>query len=337
MNRNQYENTRDYKKALKILKGFVDEELDGDIDAMRTFCFDNLTKFIGNIGDPDMYLIVQAIYIILWGDIYDLTFEKMGAWDLKGTYAFRGDTINSFGSLFGKESKENEFGYRAKFFGADKDIILWNKIKEFSRLYHQIGNFIVIPNRSNMDYPVNIHQIYEHLFNGQELDDNKKRGKLDTIRKNIVGLHTNGLIEMDTEFSENTGKRERYKKEDDDVAIWYEQKLDTRYALILIQKIMEMNNLSLNDKKNLVQAICDCAGSKIMESASYAQNVIKSNPLYDLTEKNGVKDSILFEGQQRYKAGNREIPDIWIEECDIPKMPSMAKTEMKKIGFAISA
>lgn len=44
MNRNQYENTRDYKKALKILKGFVDEELDGDIDAMRTFCFDNLTS-----------------------------------------------------------------------------------------------------------------------------------------------------------------------------------------------------------------------------------------------------------------------------------------------------
>lgn len=27
---------------------------------------------------------------------------------------------------------------------------------------------------SNMDYPVNIHQIYEHLFYGQELSDNKK-------------------------------------------------------------------------------------------------------------------------------------------------------------------
>lgn len=130
---------------------------------------------------------------------------------------------------------------------------------------------------SNMDYPVNIHQIYEHLFYGQELSDNKKRGKLDTIRKNIVGLHASGLIEMDTEFTENTGKKERYKKEDDDVTIWYEQKLDTEYALILIQKIMEMNNLSFDDKKNLVQAICDCAGSKIMESASYAQNVIKSN------------------------------------------------------------
>ena len=41
------------------------------------------------------------------------------------------------------------------FFGADKDIILWNKIKEFSRLYHQIGNFIVIPNRSSVQYGIN--------------------------------------------------------------------------------------------------------------------------------------------------------------------------------------
>lgn len=186
---------------------------------------------------------------------------------------------------------------------------------------------------SNMDYPVNIHQIYEHLFYGQELDDNKKRGKLDTIRKNIVGLHANGLIEMNTKFSENTGKRERYKKEDDDVTIWYEQKLDTEYALILIQKIMEMNNLSLDDKKNLVQAICDCAGSKIMESASYAQNVIKSNPLYDLTEKNGVKKSILFEGQRRYKAGNRETPDIWILLSNIYNV--LEKKQRKKISFKL--
>ena len=186
---------------------------------------------------------------------------------------------------------------------------------------------------SNVDYPVNIHQIYEYLFDGQQFDDNKKRGKLDTIRKNIVGLHASGLIEMDTEFTENTGKRERYKKEDDDVAIWYEQKLDTRYALILIQKIMEMNNLSLDDKKNLVQAICDCAGSKIMESASYAQNVIKSNPLYDLTEKNGVKESILFEGQRRYKAGNQEIPDIWILLSDIYKV--LEKKQRKKISFKL--
>ena len=77
MNRNQYEKTKDYQKAIKILNDFVEEKLAGDIDAMRTICFDDLTKFTGNIGDPDMYLIVQAIYIILWGNIYDLSFEKM--------------------------------------------------------------------------------------------------------------------------------------------------------------------------------------------------------------------------------------------------------------------
>lgn len=186
---------------------------------------------------------------------------------------------------------------------------------------------------SNVDYPVNIQQIYEYIFKGQQFNDSKKRGKLDTIRKNIVGLHAIGLIEINPEFTESTRDKERYKKEDDKVEIWYEQKLDTGYALILIQKIMEMNNLSLNDKKNLVQAICDCAGSEIMESASYAQNVIKSNPLYDLDEKNDVKDSILFEGKRRYKAGNREIPNIWILLSNIYKV--LEKKQRKKISFKL--
>lgn len=186
---------------------------------------------------------------------------------------------------------------------------------------------------SNVDYPVDILQIYEYIFDGQQFDDSKKRGKLDSIRKNIAGLHAIGLIEINPEFTESTGKRERYKKEDNEVEIWYEQKLDTRYALILIQKIMEMNNLSRNDKKNLVRAICDCAGSEIMESASYAQNVIKSNPLYDLDEKNDVKDSILFEGKRRYKAGNREIPDIWILLSNIYKV--LEKKQRKKVSFKL--
>ena len=36
---------------------------------------------------------------------------------------------------------------------------------------------------------------------------------------------------MDTEFTENTGKKERYKKEDDDVTIWYEQKIRYRICI----------------------------------------------------------------------------------------------------------
>lgn len=147
MKRTEYEKTKDYNEALGILKEFVENVLDGNIDTMRTLCFDDITSFTGNSCDPDMYQIVQAIYIVLWGDIYNLTFRKMGCWDLEGTHAFRGETMNSFGSLFGKEGKETDFAYRAKFFGADKKPELWGKIKEFYRMYHQIGNFIIIPNR----------------------------------------------------------------------------------------------------------------------------------------------------------------------------------------------
>lgn len=155
MNRKDYEKTTDYKKSVQLVKEFVDEVLEGDIDALKIFCLKDLSKYVGDINDPDMYLIVQAIYIILWGDIYDLTFDKMGSWDWRGTYAFRGDTMNSFGSLFGKEGKDRPFAFRAKYFGADKNPKLWNKIKEFYQMYHYIGNFIVIPNRGSVQNGIN--------------------------------------------------------------------------------------------------------------------------------------------------------------------------------------
>lgn len=157
MNRDKYEETTDYKKSVQLVKEFVDEVLEGNLDALGTFGFGlkDLPKYVGNINDPDMYLIVQAIYIILWGDIYDLRYDKMGAWDWKGTYAFRGDTINSFGSLFGKEDKDRPFAFRAKYFGADKYPKLWEKIKEFYQLYHCIGNFIIIPNRASVKNGIN--------------------------------------------------------------------------------------------------------------------------------------------------------------------------------------
>ena len=149
MERKRYEQTEDYKKAVGLFEEFVTEVLDGNIEALARLDFSDLMKFTG-AGDPDDFLITKAIYIILWGDIFDLTFENMGAWNLKNTKPFRGDTMNSFGSLIGKEdkSKGKEFGFRAKFFGADKKEQLWQKIEEFHKLYHYVGNFIVLPNRS---------------------------------------------------------------------------------------------------------------------------------------------------------------------------------------------
>ncbi len=76
MNKRDYEKTNDYKKSIEILKGFVRDVLDGNIEKLKDFDFTDLTTYVGDNIDSDMYLITQAIYIILWGDIYDLTFEK---------------------------------------------------------------------------------------------------------------------------------------------------------------------------------------------------------------------------------------------------------------------
>lgn len=157
MNRIDYEKAEDYKESVKILRNFVEDILDGDIENLRDFDFATLTSYVGHIIDPDMYLITQAIYIILWGDIYDLTFEKMGTWDWNNKCAFRGDTMNSFGSLFGKEDKRKgrSFAFRAKYYNADQNPRLWEKIIKFSKSYHYMGNFIVIPNRGILRNGIN--------------------------------------------------------------------------------------------------------------------------------------------------------------------------------------
>ena len=149
MERKYYEETKPYKDSITILRNFEEEILDGSLENFRNFYFDDLkeAKYIGDINDPDMYLITQAIYIILWGDLYDLSFEKIGRWSVKNTYPFRGDTMNSFGSLFGKEDKGNDFAFRAKFYNADQNPDLWGKIQKFYHSYHRLGNFIVIPDR----------------------------------------------------------------------------------------------------------------------------------------------------------------------------------------------
>lgn len=148
MNRREYEKTDDYIESIKIIEEFIREMLDGDIEKMRDLDFADLTKYISNSIDSDMILFVQAVYIVLWGDLYDLAFDKMGSWSSDGEHPFRGDTMNSFNSIFGKEGKDTEFAYRAKFFGADKNEVLWKKIREFHKVYHKLGNFIVYLNRA---------------------------------------------------------------------------------------------------------------------------------------------------------------------------------------------
>lgn len=153
ISRDEYVKSYDFKKSIVLIKAFISEELSGSADNFLNYDFSRLTnkKYIGNINDPDMYLITQAIYIVLWGHIWELTFDTMGGWgnSPESQYPFRGDTIHACGKI-GRGEGEN-FGYRAKYFGIDKKPELWNKLKMFASNYHSLGNFIVIPNRGNIN------------------------------------------------------------------------------------------------------------------------------------------------------------------------------------------
>lgn len=132
-----YKDSEDYQKALGIVRDFCDGELGGDVSQLVD------RRLPGD--DPDMSELMQAIYILAWGEIYNLTFDKLGSWGKtpERQYPFRGDTMNSFKSVFGENGAVAE-----KYKISDE---LRAKIAEFQKLYHSVGNFIVIPNRGNVN------------------------------------------------------------------------------------------------------------------------------------------------------------------------------------------
>ena len=153
MDRIEYRNTKDYKKAIDILCDFISEALSGDINGLKNNDItllirrvDNGKKqnvYFGDINDPDMYYITRAIYIVVWGYVFNLDFDNLGQWGRIIKHPFRGDTMNSFNSVFGKEM------IIAKRYCLSDDLI--KKIMEYYHLYHSIGNFIVIPNKLNLN------------------------------------------------------------------------------------------------------------------------------------------------------------------------------------------
>lgn len=153
VNREDYRKTEDYKKAVKIIKSFINENLNGNIEKFKGFDlyyepFNNCRSYVGKIKDPDMYLITQAIYIVLWGHIWNLSFENLGSWGKteSNQFSFRGDTIHACGK-FGQNNER-----ATNFFHIDKtNPELFDDILKFEKAYHQIGNFIVIPNRCNIN------------------------------------------------------------------------------------------------------------------------------------------------------------------------------------------
>ena len=135
--------------ARSLLQRFVREKLDGDINNFSGFDFESLKydEFFGTSDpgnfDGDNTYIIRAVYVLLWSKL----FPEMNDWRQIGTgKAYRGDTIHSFHTIFGKPDSENP----GHFCGIDRfapiDDLLYERIRQFHKKICTLGNFVVLPN-----------------------------------------------------------------------------------------------------------------------------------------------------------------------------------------------
>ncbi|MEW4328840.1 hypothetical protein Q0N12_19475 [Rossellomorea marisflavi] len=178
----------DLKACRELLLTFLDEKWKGDTQPLSTFDFSSLkgNKKYGCRGrkfDCDDTDLARAIYYLVWGDLLPyLTLDT-----LKRKW-YRGDTLNSFHTMFGKEVTSD--GSQKRFWGVEKyfpDLALKKSVERFHQTYHTIGNFVPLPNKKLGSQTFNTYRgvkygdyfdlflkRLEHWFLNEEgLDDDK--------------------------------------------------------------------------------------------------------------------------------------------------------------------
>ena len=140
-------------KAKSLITSFVEERLQGNLNELVSFDFAQLRgdkKYGvcgGNSFDCDNTKLSKAIYLLVFEDVWnDLSFVSLE----KGEY--RGDTINSFNTTFGKADVTGGFA-GLNCFNPDEN--LQQRVLKFYSLYHTIGNFMVLPNACVNGYTLN--------------------------------------------------------------------------------------------------------------------------------------------------------------------------------------
>ncbi|MDL2212168.1 hypothetical protein LJB88_04760 [Erysipelotrichaceae bacterium OttesenSCG-928-M19] len=149
------------RECIELINDFVDDWLYGDINYLHEFDLSeikddekygmidsNLTE-----SDPDNTVIANAIYTVVWDEIIpDLSFDNLGSGK-----KYRGETLNSYNTLFGKPK---EIYYEGKPVGLSfmnytsfESIKIENeklsmRVCEFYERYHNIGNMMPLPNKS---------------------------------------------------------------------------------------------------------------------------------------------------------------------------------------------
>ena len=149
-------------KAKSLISNFVEERLQGNLNEFVRFDFAQLRgdkKYGvcgGNSFDCDNTKLSKAIYLLVFEDVWnDLSFVSLE----KGVY--RGDTINSFNTTFGKVDITGGFAGLNRF---NPDENLQQRVLKFHSLYHTIGNFMVLPNACVDVYTLNTFRGVYHQW-----------------------------------------------------------------------------------------------------------------------------------------------------------------------------
>ena len=150
------------KKATSLINNFIEERLQGDLNELAHFDFAQLRSdkkygvCRGNSFDCDNTNLANAIYLLVFEDVWkDLT-----PFSLKNR-AYRGDTINSFNTTFGRAVTTGGF---AGINGFKPDESLQQRVLKFHSLYHTIGNFMVLPNARVAGHTLNTFRGSHHQW-----------------------------------------------------------------------------------------------------------------------------------------------------------------------------
>ena len=140
--------------AKQLIISFVNEKLDGDPSKLTTYNLNRIKydKVYGSLGpkyDVDDTYLMRAIYCVVFGATWkNLTMDNSGEGKM------RGDTINSFRTLFAnpwdKVSRFEECWH--------PDETLMRKRKEFNEICFTMGNMTVLPDRRIDGKSINTHR-----------------------------------------------------------------------------------------------------------------------------------------------------------------------------------
>ena len=147
------------ERARRLLLDFIQKKLDGKLDNIRTFSIKTLRnddKFgcPGRYFDCDDTEIMRAIYVVLWENFLpDLSMDTQG-----NAGKYRGDTMNSFHTMFGREIPERP-GFYAGLEKYHPSNELRERVREFgTECCSTIGNFVVLPNLYVRDTTLNFYR-----------------------------------------------------------------------------------------------------------------------------------------------------------------------------------